>query len=95
MYMTKMLAGRDDDLEYTNVLRLIGMDNFNLLFPDFFDSVDPVIPKQTDWSFIDQPQTSLPLNYAVLDTIFDTIDKTNPDNGSELGCGDGHCPVKK
>ena len=39
--MTKMLAGRDDDLEYTNVLRLIGMDNFNLLFPDFFDSVDP------------------------------------------------------
>ena len=82
MYMTKMLAGRDDDLEYTNVLRLIGMDNFNLLYPDFFDSVDPVIPKQTDWSFIDKPQTSLPLNYAVLDTITETIEKPNPDNGS-------------
>ena len=82
MYMTKMLAGRDDDLEYTNVLRLIGMDNFNLLFPDFFDSVDPVIPKETDWSFIDQPQTNLPLSYVVLDTITETIEKTNPDNGS-------------
>ena len=35
MYMTKMLAGRDKDLEYTNVLRLIGEENFNLLFPDF------------------------------------------------------------
>ena len=59
MYMTKMLAGRDDDLEYTNVLRLIGMDNFNLLFPDFFDSTDPVIPSHTDWGFIDKPQTNL------------------------------------
>ena len=57
MYMTKLLAGYDDDLEYTNVLRLIGEENFNLLFPDFFDSTDPVIPKDTDWSFIDVPQT--------------------------------------
>ncbi|MGY3794869.1 penicillin acylase family protein [Aquimarina sp. 433] len=82
MYMTKMLAGYDDDLEYTNVLRLVGKDNFELLFPDFFDITDPVIPKETDWSFIDVPQTPLPASKAVLDTIAETIEKPHPDNGS-------------
>ncbi|WP_299610075.1 penicillin acylase family protein [uncultured Aquimarina sp.] len=82
MYMTKMLAGYDDDLEYTNVLRLVGKENFELLFPDFFDITDPVIPKETDWSFIDVPQTPLPASKAVLDTITETIEKPHPDNGS-------------
>ncbi|WP_422859928.1 penicillin acylase family protein [Flagellimonas sp. S174] len=82
MYMTKMLAGYDDDLEYTNVLRLIGEENFNLLFPDFFDVNDPVIPKDTDWSYIDVPQTELSESEAVLDTIVETIEKPHPDNGS-------------
>ncbi len=82
MYMTKMLAGGDDDLEYTNMLRMIGEENFELLFPDFFDIKDPVIPQETDWSFIDVPQTEAPLSEAVLDTIKETIAKPNPDNGS-------------
>ncbi|WP_282044040.1 penicillin acylase family protein [Winogradskyella flava] len=82
MYMTKMLAGGDDDLEYTNVLRLFGKANFDLLFPDFFDINDPVIPNETDWSFIDVPQTELPESLALLDTIRETIVKPNPDNGS-------------
>ena len=82
MYMTKMLAGYDDDLEYTNMLRLVGKENFKLLFPDFFDRTEPVIPNDTDWSFIDVPQTELPGSQAVLDTIIETIDKPHPDNGS-------------
>ena len=82
MYMTKMLAGRDDDLEYTNVFRLVGEENFNLLFPDFFEVTDPVIPKETDWSFIDVPQTEKPEKHALLDTIAETIEKPHPDNGS-------------
>ncbi|MGC6422487.1 MAG: penicillin acylase family protein [Flavobacteriaceae bacterium] len=82
MYMTKMLAGKDDDLEYTNVLRLIGPDHFNELFPDFFNHTDPVIPKETDWSFINVPQTKIPENTTVLDTITETIEKPHPDNGS-------------
>lgn len=82
MYMTKMLAGGDDDLEYTNTLRMIGKENFDLLFPDFFDQTDPVIPSETDWSFIDVPQTPKPISQAVLDTIKETIAKPHPDNGS-------------
>lgn len=82
MYMTKMLAGYDDDLEYTNTLREIGKENFDLLFPDFFDITDPVIPQETDWSFIDVPQTEAPMSETVLDTITASLDKPNPDNGS-------------
>ncbi|MEM9077748.1 MAG: penicillin acylase family protein [Bacteroidota bacterium] len=82
MYMTKMLAGYDDDLEYTNMLRILGKEIFDLLFPDFFDITDPVIPKETDWGFIDVPQTELPGSMAVLDTITETIEKPHPDNGS-------------
>ncbi|WP_370000285.1 penicillin acylase family protein [Winogradskyella sp.] len=82
MYMTKMLAGGDEDLEYTNALRLFGKENFDLLFPDFFDITDPVIPKETDWSFIDVPQTPNPNTTAVLDSVAETIDQPDPDNGS-------------
>ena len=82
MYMTKDLAGGDDDLEFTNALRLFGKEKFDLLFPDFFDINDPVIPKDTDWSFIDVPITETPENVFVLDSIAETISKPHPDNGS-------------
>ena len=82
MYMTKMLAGGDDDMENTNALRLFGKERYDLLFPDFFDVTDPIIPKETDWSFIDVPQTPTPENEIILDSISETIEKPNPDNGS-------------
>ncbi|MDG5491502.1 penicillin acylase family protein [Psychroserpens sp. SPM9] len=82
MYMTKMLAGGDEDLEYTNLLRKFGKDRFDLLFPDFFDVNDPIIPKETDWSYIDVERTETPQSELPLDTIRETIQKPNPDNGS-------------
>jgi penicillin amidase len=82
MYMTKMLAGGDDDLEYTNMLRKFGKDRFDLLFPDFYSTLDPVIPKETDWSFININKTQTPKMEQPLDTIAATIVKPNPDNGS-------------
>ncbi|WP_296312670.1 penicillin acylase family protein [Winogradskyella sp. UBA3174] len=82
MYMTKMLAGGDEDIENTNAIRLFGKERFDLLFPDFFDIVDPIIPKETDWSFIDVPQTPNPNTEIVLDSIAEVMDKPNPDNGS-------------
>jgi len=82
MYMTKMLAGGDEDIENTNALRLFGKERFDLLFPDFFDITDPIIPKETDWSFVDVPQTPTPISYIVLDSIAETIDKPDPNYGS-------------
>jgi penicillin amidase len=82
MYMTKMLAGGDEDMENTNALRLFGKERYDLLFPDFFDNTDPIIPKETDWSHIDVPQTPAPHSEPVLDSIAETIDKPDPDYGS-------------
>lgn len=83
MYMTKMLAGGDSDLEYTNFLKKYGKDRFDLLYPDFFDVNDPVIPAETDWSFMDNAtQTPIPDSEMPLDYVKETIDKPHPDNGS-------------
>ncbi len=82
MYMTKDLAGGDSDLEYTNALRMFGKERFDLLYPDFFDVLDPIIPKDTDWSFIDVPMTETPESDLPLDSISKTLDKPHPDNGS-------------
>ncbi|WP_299123468.1 penicillin acylase family protein [uncultured Winogradskyella sp.] len=82
MYMTKMLAGGDEDMENTNALRLFGKERFDLLFPDFFDITEPIIPKETDWSYIDVPQTPAPNSQPVLDSIAETIDKPDPNYGS-------------
>ncbi|MFV0571645.1 MAG: penicillin acylase family protein [Xanthomarina gelatinilytica] len=82
MYMTDMLCGRESDLEYTNALRLLGKDRFDLLFPDFFDVNDPIIPKKTDWSYIDTAITEIPLSELPQDSIAETMDKPHPNNGS-------------
>ncbi|WP_370392080.1 penicillin acylase family protein [uncultured Winogradskyella sp.] len=82
MYMTKTLASREHDLEYTNALRIFGEETFNKLYPEFFDIVDPVIPKETDWSFIKAAQTARPLSELPLDTIAETLPKPNANNGS-------------
>lgn len=82
MYMTKDLARFDSDLEYTNALRMFGKKRFDLLYPDFFEINDPVIPKGTDWSFIDVPITETPVSKFPLDTIASILDKPHPDNGS-------------
>ena len=82
MYMTKDLASYDSDLERTNALRIFGKDRFDLLYPEVFDMEDPVIPKDTDWSFIDVPMTETPKSDIPLETIAKTLDKPHPDNGS-------------
>ncbi len=83
MYMTKMLAGGDSDLEYTNFLKKYGKERFDLLYPDFFDVNDPVIPAETDWSFMENAtQTPIPDSEMPLDYVKETIEKPHPDNGS-------------
>ncbi|RED48878.1 penicillin acylase family protein [Seonamhaeicola aphaedonensis] len=82
MYMTDMLCGRDTDLEYTNALRKLGKERFDFLYPDFYDFDDPVIPTETDWSFIDIPITQIPHGELPLDTITQIMEKPHPNNGS-------------
>lgn len=83
MYMTDMLAGGDSDLEYTNFLKKYGQERFDLLFPDFFDVNDPVIPSERDWSDfgnVETPET--PEGDSPLDYVSGLLPKPHPDNGS-------------
>ncbi|PTM09888.1 MAG: penicillin acylase family protein [Bacteroidetes bacterium] len=83
MYMTKMLAGGDSDLEYTNFLKKYGKERFDILYPDFFDVNDPIIPAETEWSTLENAvQTPIPNSEMPLDYIAETIEKPHPDNGS-------------
>lgn len=41
------LTGQDDDIVYTNGKNVLGFDNFKKIFPNFQDSLDPIIPKGT------------------------------------------------
>lgn len=45
--MTNTLAGYDRDFELTNAYRLLGEQDFRLLFPEIPDSLNPIIPKGT------------------------------------------------
>ena len=80
-YMANDLAGRDFDLENTNLVQLFGKETFDLLFPERLPDTDPVIPAGTKWGFtpkkIETPNQAFPEI---------TTKKTNPkpllDNGS-------------
>ena len=67
--MTDMLAGREHDLEFTNFLKKYGKERFDLLYPDFYDVNDPVIPAERDWSdweveVPEVPEGDFPLEYT-------------------------------
>lgn len=82
-YMANDLAGRDYDLENTNLVQLFGKETFNLLFPERLADTDPVVPQGTPWSFQPQevkapsPAISLPQTLTS-----QTTPKPELDNGS-------------
>lgn len=81
MYMAEDLSGYEIDLENTNLLRILGRSNYDLLYPDRLPGTDPVIPAGTRWEFEAAPLPAAPVNYPDL-SITDTITKPNPANGS-------------
>lgn len=51
-YMAYVLTGGDTDIEFTNALRLFGKENFNLLYPDFPSTIDPIVPVGTKFTTV-------------------------------------------
>lgn len=82
MYMTDMLAGGDNDLEFSNLVAELGQDKFDFLFPDFFDAIDPVIPKERDWSNWEVEIPEVPEGNYPVDPAEGFMTKPHPDNGS-------------
>lgn len=54
-YMSDDLSGRDQDLENTNALRLLGAETFDLLFPEILPGNEPIVPAETEWGFDPRP----------------------------------------
>ncbi|GAA5023195.1 beta-lactam antibiotic acylase [Marivirga lumbricoides] len=50
-YMANDLAGSDYDIENTELLKVLGKDRFDFLFPDRYSKMDPVIPSSKKWEF--------------------------------------------
>ena len=85
--MTQTLAGYDRDFEFTNALKLLGEENFRILFPSIPDSLYPVIAKGTAYNkplaVLNPPASADALYFNRKDTIQFVEDfKPNPSNGS-------------
>ncbi len=50
-YMADMLSASETDLENTNFVELFGKERYDFLFPEVFDSPDPIIPSSTVYDF--------------------------------------------
>lgn len=79
--MADMLSRGENDLENTNALHVFGAADFNKLFPESFESIDPVIPKGTNWAFdglvVERPDIVFPQIFTN-----ETIENPDPRNGS-------------
>ncbi|MEM7102675.1 MAG: penicillin acylase family protein [Bacteroidota bacterium] len=49
--MSRTLSMREDDLEATNALNIFGKEEFDFLYPEWYDEQLPIIPKGTEWNF--------------------------------------------
>ncbi|SMG34761.1 penicillin amidase [Marivirga sericea] len=81
-YMANDLSGGDSDAENTQLLKMLGKERFDFLFPDSYDDFDPVIPKAKEWDF--EPQTVERPDSVSFPLVFPDDKATEPDpqNGS-------------
>lgn len=81
-YMANDLSGSDSDGENTQLLKMLGKERFDFLFPDTYKDYDPVIPKSKVWDFkaevVKRPDSvSFPLVFPE-----DKATEPDPQNGS-------------
>lgn len=84
-YMSDILTGNVNDLENTNARKIFSKIDFDNMFPDFPDSLDPIIPAGTKF---DKPLSfpKPPANDSVIASRLHPVpfsyDKPDPSNGS-------------
>ncbi|TWV93613.1 penicillin acylase family protein [Chitinophaga pinensis] len=82
--MAADLAGGANDLVYTNARRIFSKADFDNLYPDFGDSIDPIIPRGTQYpapTVKATPPVDSILNAAGIALHFKE-ERPDPDNGS-------------
>lgn len=80
-FMAKSLTYNENDFENTNAYKLLGEENFRLLFPEYPDSFDPIIPPSVEY---DDVSVSLDSSHADLGFMLkrQTYDEPPADIGS-------------
>ncbi|WP_295119316.1 penicillin acylase family protein [uncultured Chitinophaga sp.] len=83
-YMADDLAGAANDLEYTNARRLFSEQDVAQMFPDFTDTLDPIIPSGTPYpaASVHPERPSDSILYRDQQDLHFKIQKPDPDNGS-------------
>jgi penicillin amidase len=96
-YMSYDLTGYEDDIEYSNILHSVRASDFELMFPVTRDSLDPIIPKGTQFA----PPSKLVKAPADADSLYFQwqknltsisvvpVNKPDKDNGSNNWAVDG------
>ena len=80
--MSDMLSRRNQDIEDTYLLEILGKEEYDFLFPEIHQEVDPIIPRNTNFQFTPKKLT------RKIDTIYpkisinETLKKPDPYNGS-------------
>jgi len=82
--MANDLAGESEDLQYTNARHIFSKQDFDLMYPDFNDSLDPIVPKNTHFDAATLKAVAPPDSIIKLAGALQHFkeEKSDPDNGS-------------
>lgn len=86
--MADQLSRGEADLQNTNALKLFGKEDFEMLFPERYPDLDPIIPAGTKWDFdpivVERPEVEFPQIMTKT-----TLENPDPRNGSNSFVVDG------
>ncbi len=81
-YMSHMLTTRETDIENTHFVKTYGKEMYDLLFPDFPEGVDPVVPAGVKYDFEASLAKENRDSLFSMPFIAQVYDKPNPGLGS-------------
>ncbi|MFK7946858.1 MAG: penicillin acylase family protein [Saprospiraceae bacterium] len=104
--MSNTLARQDSDIEMTNLLEILGREQFDFLYPEWYPQQSPIIPKGTKWNFnpVKIPASTVPnstgLSYNALPKQPPFLGSNNwavagskTLSGNPILCGDPHLKI--
>ena len=80
--MSDMLSRRNQDIEDTYLLEILGKEEYDFLFPEIHQEVDPIIPRNTNFQFTPKKLTRKRDTIYPKILINETLKKPDPYNGS-------------
>ena len=80
--MSDMLSRRNQDIEDTYLLEILGKEEYDFLFPEIHQEVDPIIPRNTNFQFTPKKLTRKRDTIYPKISINETLKKPDLYNGS-------------